>query len=289
MSPSDLQAWGAWAGAHPVAVWSTGLLLVLAATWAVRLTVRQAAPRCAPWAARLPRPGGPAALATTMALSALLLLGISHALALLAEEWAGTATGWAVLDQSLADTLRATATVGTLTFFARLTHAGDTLTLAVLAAGMLALLWWHGHRMLATGWAVALAGNGLLTRAFKHSFERVRPVHTHEVAVADGFSFPSGHSSSSMVAYGMLAYIAWRLLPARWHLPALLAAAGTIFTVGFSRVVLQVHFASDVLAGWLTGGAWLACCLLVMRGASHWRRCRSADADGASASSGSGS
>jgi len=278
MNGNGLQALGEWAGTHPVAIWATGLLLVLAATAATRLAVGQAGPRCAPWLQRLRRPNGPAALAGTMALSAVLLLACAHALALLAEEWAGTATGWAVLDQSLADTLRATASVGTLTLFARLTHAGDTLTLAVLAAVVLVLLWWRGHRMLATGWAVALAGNGLLTRAFKHTFERVRPVHTHEVAVADGFSFPSGHSSSSMVAYGMLAYIAWRLLPPRWHLPALLLAAATVFTVGWSRVVLQVHFASDVLAGWLTGGAWLVCCLLVMRGASHWRRCRASAA-----------
>ncbi|RYF25025.1 MAG: phosphatase PAP2 family protein [Comamonadaceae bacterium] len=265
---------GEWAGTHPLSVWGAGLLVVLAATWAARLAVGRAAPRCAPWVQRIARPNGPAALAATMAISAVLLLGCAHVLVMLAEEWAGDATGVAALDQSLADTLRATASVGTLTLFAWLTHAGDKITLAVLAAVVLALLWWRGHRMLATGWAVALAGNGLLTRAFKHSFERVRPVHTHEVAVADGFSFPSGHSSSSMVAYGMLAYIALRLLPVRWHLPALLLAAATVFTVGWSRVVLQVHFASDVLAGWITGGAWLACCLLVMRGATHWRRCR---------------
>ena len=72
----------------------------------------------------------------------------------------------------------------------------------------------------------------------------------------------------------MLAYLAMRLLPPRWHLPVLLMAVGTIVTVGWSRVVLQVHFASDVLAGWLTGGAWLACCLLVMRGTGHWHRSR---------------
>lgn len=271
----DVHAWGTWAGQHPVAIWTVGLVLALAITLSVRAAARQAVPRCAPWLQRLPRPNGPVALAGTMAASAVLVLACAHALALLAEQWGGGAsTGWGVLDQSLADTLRATASVGTLTFFARLTHAGDTLTLAVLAVVVAAALWWRGHRMLATGWAVALAGNGLLTRGFKHSFERVRPVHTHEISVADGFSFPSGHSSSSMVAYGMLAYLALRLLPARWHLPALLLAAATVFTVGWSRVVLQVHFASDVLAGWLTGGVWLACCLLVLRGARHWHRCR---------------
>ena len=65
-----------------------------------------------------------------------------------------------------------------------------TLTLAVTAA-----LWWRRHRLLAVGWLVAMAGNGLLTKILKDVFARVRPEHVHGAAQADGFSFPSGHSS----------------------------------------------------------------------------------------------
>ncbi len=267
-------AWGAWAGAHPVAVWLCALALAVGLAWAVHAGNARAAPHYAPWAGRLPRPSGPVALAATMALAGLLLWACAHVLALLANAWGQPATAWAALDDSLAATLRASASTLTLTVFARLTHFGDTEVLAVLAVVVAIALWLRGRRMLATGWVVALAGNGLLTRAFKHSFERVRPIHTHEIAVADGFSFPSGHSSSSLVAYGMLAFLAFRLLPVRWHRPALLAAAAIVVTVGWSRVVLQVHFASDVLAGWITGGAWLGCCLLVLRGATHWHRLR---------------
>ena len=270
---SGASTWGAWAGTHPVAVWLCGLALAVGISWAVRAAAQSAAPLYTPWSQRLPRPSGPAGLAATMAAAALLLWACAHTLALIAEAW-GNPTAWATLDQSLADTLRATASVATLTMFAWLTHMGDTAVLYVLAAVVGALLWWRGYRMLATGWLVALAGNGVLTRAFKHSFERIRPVHTHEIAVADGFSFPSGHSSSSLVAYTMLAYLALRLLPPRWHLLSVLAAAAIIVTVGWSRVVLQVHFASDVLAGWITGGAWVACCLLVMHGATRWHRLR---------------
>lgn len=270
-------AWGAWAGTHPVAVWLAGLALALGLAWAVHAGGMRAAPHYAPWATRLPRPSGPVALAATMALAGVLLWACAHVLALLADAW-GQPTAWAALDDSLAATLRASASTLTLTLFARLTHLGDTAVLTVLAVVVAVALWLHGQRMLATGWVVALAGNGLLTRAFKHSFERVRPVHTHEIAVADGFSFPSGHSSSSLVAYGMLAFLAFRLLPARWHRPALLLAATIVVTVGWSRVVLQVHFASDVLAGWITGSAWLACCLLVLRGATHWHRLRRPEA-----------
>ncbi|GKT24044.1 phosphatase PAP2 family protein [Acidovorax sp. SUPP3334] len=278
----DAHAIALWAASHPLTVWAGGMAIALmaaAAAWAAAGPLHTHGARwTAPWADRwtAPRNAGLRLLGTLL-VAALLLLACAQALAALAEEWAAP-TVWALLDQTLADTLRATASVATLTLFATLTHAGDTAMLAVLAVAVAAALWLRRYRLLALGWTAALAGNGLITRGFKHTFERVRPVHTHEIAVADGFSFPSGHSSSSLVAYGMLAYLVLRLLPARWHLPAVLLAVATVFTVGWSRVVLQVHFASDVLAGWLTGGAWLACCVMVMSGVGHWHRSRSRSA-----------
>ena len=91
------------------------------------------------------------------------------------------------------------------------------------------------------------------------------------IAQAHGFSFPSGHSSASMAAFAMLAYLATRLLPRPWHLPAVLAAGALTFTTGWSRVVLQVHYASDVLAGWLLAGTWVLCTVLIMESVSRWR------------------
>ncbi|MDA8454859.1 phosphatase PAP2 family protein [Acidovorax sp. GBBC 3334] len=273
---TDPQSWAAWAGTHPVAVWGAGLALALAIAAGAWGAARAAAPRCAPWFTRWsePRHAVPRLL-VAMGASALLLWACAELLGEIAQEWAAP-TAWARLDQVLAATLRDQAGVPTLTLFARLTHAGDKEVLTVLAIGVAIALWWRRHRLLAAGWVAALAGNGLLTRGFKHAFERVRPEHTHGVSSADGFSFPSGHSSSALVAYGMLAYLALRLLPPRWHLPALLAAVAVAFTVGWSRVVLQVHYASDVLAGWVTGGVWLACSMMVMNGVGHWHRGRSA-------------
>jgi len=276
----DAQSMALWAASHPLTVWAGGMaigLLVAMALWAATGPLHTHGARwAAPWAERwtAPQHAGPRLLATLF-VAALLLLACAQALAALAEEWAAPTT-WALLDQTLADTLRTTASVATLTLFAKLTHAGDVAVLTVLTVAVAAALWLRRYRLLALGWLAAMIGNGLLTRAFKYTFERVRPVHTQEISTADGFSFPSGHSSASLVAYGMLAYLALRLLPARWHLPAVLLAVATVFTVGWSRVVLQVHFASDVLAGWLTGGAWLACCVMVMSGVGHWHRSRSA-------------
>ena len=117
--------------------------------------------------------------------------------------------------------------------------------------------------MLALGWLVALLGNAVLNPLLKLVFARSRPVHDPSLAqAATGFSFPSGHSSGAMVAYGMLLYVLLRVLPARWHPAAAMLAAALIVTTACSRVFLRVHFASDVAAGLLLGLSWLAVCVV---------------------------
>jgi membrane-associated phospholipid phosphatase len=113
----------------------------------------------------------------------------------------------------------------------------------------------------------------------KQLFARMRPSHAVNGAVADGFSFPSGHSSGTVVAFGMLAYLGLRLLPQRWHLPVLLAAVLLALSVGVSRIFLRVHYVSDVAAGFASGTAWLAACITLVE-LSRWRQhraCRSQD------------
>ena len=111
------------------------------------------------------------------------------------------------------------------------------------------------------GWLVAMAGNGLLTKILKDVFARVRPEHVHGAAQADGFSFPSGHSSAS---HGRLRHaglvLAVRLLPRARQVPAVCCAGALIFTTGWSRVVLHVHYVSDVLAGCWAAPGWCAPC-----------------------------
>ncbi len=175
-------------------------------------------------------------------------------------------------DNRLAEVLSRSLSPGVLRFFGAATHLGDPLTLAVIVVAVAAALFLYGRRWLALGWVLACAGNGVLNHGLKQIFVRVRPVHEHGFAVADGFSFPSGHTSGSVVVYGMLAYLGVRLLPPRWHLPAVLAAATLAFGMGTSRVLLQVHWASDVLAGFGSGLVWLSVCVLSIEMLRHYRK-----------------
>ena len=72
------------------------------------------------------------------------------------------------------------------------------------------------------------------------------------------YSFPSGHSMTAIVLYGLLAYVAYKLVPSsvNWMTTTVLLTIGTL--VGMSRLVLGVHYFSDVLGGWIVGFEWVA-------------------------------
>jgi len=104
---------------------------------------------------------------------------------------------------------------------------------------------------------VVSLGSFMVMSSLKLFFSRPRPDHPVYEA-ARGFSFPSGHAMSAMTFYGLLIWLIWNNLSNRvvkWS--AVLFLSLFIFTIGFSRVYLRVHYASDVLAGFLMGIIWL--------------------------------
>jgi membrane-associated phospholipid phosphatase len=205
----------------------------------------------------------PAYLLGYLALGFALIIGAASLFAEIAENL-GDGRKLGDLDQLFSDTIRSTLAPDAFKVFALLTHFGDTLTLTSLCVLGALLLLWKRQRGLCLGWVLAFVGNAVLNRTLKSIFERTRPLHDNALAFADGWSFPSGHASGSVVAYGMLAYLLVRLLPARLaraRLPVVALAAALAFTIGSSRVFLQVHFATDVLAGFASGTAWLAVCI----------------------------
>ncbi len=126
--------------------------------------------------------------------------------------------------------------------------------------------------LLAAGWAywrrrrswrvpavvVVLLGSGQLVRlALNIGFAVPRPPSRLWLTDASGYAFPSGHTASATIGYGLAAFLLARADPVRRPLyavtAALLAAA-----VGLSRVYLGVHWPSDVLGGWAFGVLWLA-------------------------------
>ncbi|MEU7904366.1 phosphatase PAP2 family protein [Actinoplanes sp. NPDC049118] len=117
--------------------------------------------------------------------------------------------------------------------------------------------------------AVTGVGALLLDPSLKTLVGRLRPVVEAPVATAPGNSFPSGHALGSMVVYGALLLVFLPAVAPRRRKLVIGLTAVVIAAIGITRIALGVHFASDVLAGWLLGAAWLGVTAYAFR---LWRR-----------------
>ncbi len=109
---------------------------------------------------------------------------------------------------------------------------------------------------------LAIGGGGLLNYILKISFRRSRPL-INDFIDAVGFSFPSGHAMGSMILYGMVSYFIIRSQRGLW-LKVLITIISLVFIlmIGISRIYLNAHYPSDVLAGYLAGSTWIIFCIL---------------------------
>ncbi len=108
---------------------------------------------------------------------------------------------------------------------------------------------------------VSVELTGLITEIAKYAANRPRPATA--LVSAASTSFPSGHALGVMV--GVLALLTVVLPVVRRPLRAWLVAFGSliVIAIGIGRVVLNVHYPSDVVAGWALGYAYFVVCLLM--------------------------
>jgi len=101
------------------------------------------------------------------------------------------------------------------------------------------------------------AGALVLDPVLKSLVGRLRPVVPHPIAHGTGDSFPSGHSFGSIVCYGAILLVFLPVARGRWR-PAFTAIIATLVAViGISRILLGVHYLSDVVGAWALGVTWL--------------------------------
>jgi membrane-associated phospholipid phosphatase len=140
-----------------------------------------------------------------------------------------------------------------------LSALGGTAAMSVLAVVGVLTLAGVGCRPRAVVVAVTSAGAGLLVIGFKALYGRARPPRFEQVIQYPGYSLPSGHALGSTVVIGIVTAAALPALRrARDRLLVIIGAAVLVLLVGVSRLYLGAHWLTDVLAGWLLGGAWLS-------------------------------
>jgi membrane-associated phospholipid phosphatase len=135
------------------------------------------------------------------------------------------------------------------------THLGDPLVVTVVAVVAAVVCWLIGRRrdavyLLAVRLVVVVLGYAL-----KEVVGRARPTLPQPVAHAGGYSFPSGHALGAAALYTSLAVVVSGVVRRRWRPLLATFAIAVPALVAATRVMLGVHFPSDVVAGLVLGWA----------------------------------
>jgi undecaprenyl-diphosphatase len=164
------------------------------------------------------------------------------------------------LDRSIYETLYAGREPALVVAARVFTALGEPTVLVGAGFIVAGWLWWTGRmRMALVLLVVVLLGRGL-AEVQKYSIARARPTLEPHLVVVKTWSFPSGHAASSMIFYLTLALAL--TAPTRWRRIAAMAAILLSLLIGLSRVMLGVHWPSDVIGGWAFGALWV---LLTLR------------------------
>lgn len=139
--------------------------------------------------------------------------------------------------------------------FTRLGSGMVLMPLALLCAVFLMLR----RKRRAALFLIMVFGGRFLVELQKVMIDRPRPGVSRALVAVDSYSFPSGHSANSMITFLAIGL----LLPVRQRNRAITIGIGLALAlqVGTSRVMLGVHWPSDVLGGWAFGLLWIILCM----------------------------
>lgn len=135
-----------------------------------------------------------------------------------------------------------------------LTNVSAFFLLAASAAALLAYLSVRGDRLRVYAFLVAVGVGELVLVVLRAAFEE-----------AELGNFPSGYAYSAMLIYGFAAYVAWsRLAGEVERFAAYSVAVALILLIGFAQIYLEVHWLTDILAGYVAAFAWLVFAILLV-------------------------
>lgn len=150
-----------------------------------------------------------------------------------------------------------------LTFVTNLAATPTVLVLAVVLAVVESVR--APNRWIVPFLAAVLIGEGLLALIVKNLAHRARPAFD-PIAATLGPAFPSGHTTTAAAFYAGAALLLGRRRGPRAHAILAAGAVGLAIAVACSRVLLDLHWVSDVVGGLALGWAWFAVCSVAFGG-----------------------
>lgn len=165
------------------------------------------------------------------------------------------------IDYEIFDTINPFVSDGTTSVMHFFSFLGNHIFLAPVSIVLIIYFVIRKKKWMAIETATVMISSVLLMSFLKRLVQRERP----PFPLVDGitnFSFPSGHSFMSMVFYGLMIWYAAAYIDNKWlRLTTILTLSFIIAAIGFSRIYLRVHYASDVVAGFCFAYIWLLACI----------------------------
>jgi undecaprenyl-diphosphatase len=220
--------------------------------------------RAARWARRRLDPEAATGLALTAALALILAAALGFGLV---ADMVTSETGLYRYDASAAAWGAEHATPVSTRLLGLVTWLGATVTVLAVTATLGVLEWAERRRLAVLAFMVTVVvGQNLIANTVKVLVDRERPPVPH-LAPSNGFSFPSGHTAAAAATWAAVALVLGRGRPL--PVKAWLTAGAALITVAVaaSRVLLGVHWLTDVIGGAALGFGWFVVCSVAFGGA----------------------
>ena len=149
-------------------------------------------------------------------------------------------------------------------FFRAVTFGGSAWVAIPLVLAVAVALWRRRDRRAVALVVTSFGAGEALLYGIKVFFQRARP--ELQLVAEHGYSFPSGHSFTAAVVFGLLAVLTWhRTRSVGLRVGGTVMLLLLIVLVGASRIYLGVHYATDVLGGFALAAGWLAAAVAIAR------------------------
>jgi membrane-associated phospholipid phosphatase len=144
-------------------------------------------------------------------------------------------------------------------FFGRITELGNIWLVLPAALVLFLILFLKFQKDKSFHLLVTVFGGAIFGFLLKILFSPDLNAANLNVQTRMDLGFPSGHALMGTLFYGWLVFMAFREIQNRYlKWSAVFLGMAVIFLIGVSRLVISVHFATDVLAGWAAGVLWLS-------------------------------
>ncbi|WP_141557947.1 phosphatase PAP2 family protein [Bacillus cereus] len=171
--------------------------------------------------------------------------------------WRVQASGVTAVDTYVREMVKGLQTESSITFFTYFTKLGSAIGVITTLIISLLVFWKKRYYAAMIVYPMAILTTHLVNIGIKEVVKRSRP-SLNEALDALGYSFPSGHAMLSIMTFGFLAYIIaanWKSVAGKYGITILMGIL--IVLIGLSRVILNVHYPTDILAGYCAGGILL--------------------------------